>query len=116
MTSATETISAETRLHASRPSPDKVLVRFEGDWTTGAKLPPANPVLEEMGADVRSVAFDMAAVSGWDSSLLTLLLKVINRADELKIEIDREGLQEGVRKLLAYLEQHPEALLRGKSN
>ena len=74
MVEAAEAIPSESKVQTSRKEGDALLVRFEGDWTTGAKLPPADPVLAEMGSGVKSVAFDMQDVAGWDSSLLTFLL------------------------------------------
>ncbi len=47
------------------------------------------------------MAFDTAGLADWDSGLLTFLLQVIAAARDCGVEVDREGLPEGVRRLLA---------------
>ena len=47
------------------------------------------------------VIFETRVLAGWDSGLLTFLLAVLTRCTQLGVEVDRHGLPEGVRRLLA---------------
>jgi phospholipid/cholesterol/gamma-HCH transport system permease protein len=54
------------------------------------------------------VAFDTRGLSGWDSGLLTFLLKVFNRCLSAGIPISTEGLPQGAGRLLALAAAVPE--------
>jgi phospholipid/cholesterol/gamma-HCH transport system permease protein len=54
----------------------------------------------QSGPPVRRIAFDSQGVTGWDTGLLTFLTKVIDQATRDRIEVDREGLPSGVKRLL----------------
>src|SRR5213596_450003 len=80
-----------------------LLVRLSGAWTTAVRRPPSDEVGRRLESDPkpRRVAFDTAGLADWDSGLLTFLLQVIAAARDRGVEVDREGLPEGVRRLLA---------------
>ena len=80
-----------------------LLVRLSGAWTTAVRRPPSDEVGRRLESDPkpRRVAFDTAGLADWDSGLLTFLLQVIAAARDCGVEVDREGLPEGVRRLLA---------------
>src|SRR5204862_6177443 len=80
-----------------------LLVRLSGAWTTAVRRPPGDEVGRRLESDPkpRRVAFDTAGLADWDSGLLTFLLQVIAAARDRGVEVDREGLPEGVRRLLA---------------
>src|SRR5438034_943497 len=78
-----------------------LLVRLSGAWTTAVRRPPSDEVGRRLESDPkpRRVAFDTAGLADWDSGLLTFLLQVIAAARDCGVEVDREGLPEGVRRL-----------------
>jgi len=80
-----------------------LLVRLSGAWTTAVRRPPSDEVGRRLESDPkpRRVAFDTAGLADWDSGLLTFLLQVIAAARDRGVEVDREGLPEGLRRLLA---------------
>jgi len=84
-------------------SPDGLLlVRLMGDWKIGNPLPSADEVGRKLtaGAGVRRVGFDTSELKAWDSGLLTFLIKVRESCSQNKIQLEAEGLPEGVRELL----------------
>ena len=108
---------AETNLTASpcemsfsRPSDDTLLVRLSGSWKIQEGLPSAVAVQEQLesGPRVRQIAFDTGGIKDWDSGLLTFLTKVVSQSARNQIELDREGLPSGVRRLLDLAEAVPE--------
>ncbi len=73
-------------------------------------LPSAAAVQKQMdsGPRVRRIAFDTREIQAWDSGLLMFLSKVVAQSAQSQIELDREGLPCGVRRLLALAEKVPE--------
>ncbi len=97
-----ETMSAQCELSFARPTDDTLLVRLTGSWRIACGLPSATEVQEQIasGPQVQRITFDTHELTGWDSGLLTFLIKVINQSAQSNIKIDREGLPEGARRLL----------------
>ncbi len=46
------------------------------------------------------VAFDAQNLTGWESSLLTFLLTVIDSCQQVGVQVDRQGLPKGVNRLI----------------
>jgi phospholipid/cholesterol/gamma-HCH transport system permease protein len=90
-------------------APDQTLVmRLSGRWRLHGHLPSVADAEREIGSRPRRIAFDTTGLEGWDTSLLTFLIQVTAVGEQHKVEIDRAGLPEGVRKLLALAEAVPE--------
>jgi phospholipid/cholesterol/gamma-HCH transport system permease protein len=73
-------------------------------------LPSADELTKEIqsaGVPFR-LAFDAEGLEGWDSGLITFLLKVEAHAHESGIELDKGGLPQGVQRLLALATAVPE--------
>src|SRR2546428_4552107 len=84
--------------------PDGTLrVALAGDWKLARGIPAPVGVIQEIErAPLPSkVIFETRVLAGWDSGLLTFLLAVLTRCTQLGVEVDRHGLPEGVRRLLA---------------
>ena len=84
--------------------PDGTLrVALAGDWKLARGIPSAGGVLEEIERPPlpRRLVFETDVLAGWDSGLLTFLLAVLSRCRQLGVEVDRHGLPEGVKRLLA---------------
>jgi phospholipid/cholesterol/gamma-HCH transport system permease protein len=84
--------------------PDGTLrVALRGDWKAARGISAAGGVLEEIERSPRPqmVVFETEVLAGWDSGLLTFLLTVVSRCRQLGVQVDRGGLPDGVRRLLA---------------
>src|SRR3954467_1071485 len=84
--------------------PDGTLcVALAGDWKLAGGIPAPVGVIEEIERSPlpSRVIFETSVLAGWDSGLLTFLLTVLTRCTQLGVEVDRHGLPEGVRRLLA---------------
>jgi len=84
--------------------PDGTLrVALGGTWTLARGIPAPKALTEEIERPSlpRRVIFETGVLDGWDSGLLTFLSSVLSRCTELGVEVDRQGLPEGVRRLLA---------------
>jgi phospholipid/cholesterol/gamma-HCH transport system permease protein len=102
METATENATKACELSFDRQAGDTLLVRLQGDWTVRQKLPSAEEVGKQVESDhaIRQIAFDAAALSGWDSGLLSFLTNIINQCAENNITVNQQGLSEGIQKLL----------------
>jgi len=88
---------------------DTLVVQLSGAWRTQKNAVSAIPVLKALEAyHVRCVRFDAKALSSWDSSVLMFLMKVTELCRQQEIVTDREGLPDGIRRLLELAEIVPE--------
>ncbi len=78
------------------------MIAFSGAWRLGNNLPPLERVSAEIERPpkVEALSFDTTGLSEWDSGLLILLIKIIDRCARIGIRIDRTGLPKGVERLL----------------
>jgi phospholipid/cholesterol/gamma-HCH transport system permease protein len=105
-----ESMAAPCELSFSRPSDGTLLVRLAGTWEIGQALPSADDVQREAESSppVRRIAFDAKELSGWDSGLITFLIKVLDHSSSRRIDTDQAGLPGGVQRLLALAGAVPE--------
>jgi phospholipid/cholesterol/gamma-HCH transport system permease protein len=105
-----ETESEQCEIVFSLLLEDTLLVRLLGKWKTGNRLPPASEVRKQTGAapGVRSVIFDTQELTGWDSGLLTFLIKVARECSRKNIHVEKDGLPQGVQRLLILASAVPE--------
>jgi len=97
-------------LSVTTPAADRLLVKLSGDWRITEPLPSASDVekLFESAKGARRVAFDAKDLGKWDSGLLTFLIKIFEACSKSKIEVDKDGLPEGVRRLIDLATAVPE--------
>jgi phospholipid/cholesterol/gamma-HCH transport system permease protein len=102
--------NASTQLSFSRPASDTLQISLAGAWEMQAGVPRVDAVQEAIESEPRprQVSFDTGALRGWDSGLLTFLVKVGELCAERGIKADRAGLPDGVRRLLDLAEAVPE--------
>ncbi len=81
-----------------------------GDWKLTNGLPSVAGVLDELGRGEKAqlVGFDTDRLAGWDSGLLTFLVKILEQCAARAITVDQGGLPEGVRRILALATAVPE--------
>ncbi len=77
-------------------------IRFHGAWVIGEPFPSVESVLKrgESGGKTRRVVFGSDDLSRWDSSFLIFLDKLEKFLQSSGLQVDREGLPEGARRLL----------------
>ncbi|MGD9240637.1 MAG: ABC transporter permease [Desulfobacterales bacterium] len=99
---AKEDIIAPGELSFDRKEDNTLLIRLKGSWTIGEKLPSVGEVQSHVKSDtgLKEIAFDARELTGWDSGLLSFLIKIINQSANRNITVKKEGLPEGVRKLI----------------
>ena len=102
MDAAKKEMPTRCELGFSQPTDDTLLIRLAGSWKIGNVLPSASEVQKqlEFKPQITHLTFDTQELTDWDSGLLTFLIKVIDQCSRSSIVIDREGLPQGVRRLL----------------
>jgi phospholipid/cholesterol/gamma-HCH transport system permease protein len=92
------------------PLQDAALIRLSGDWKMGEHLPSAEEIQKRLSSktQVKRVAFDTRKMAGWDSTLLTFLLKINAFCTQKDIATDKKGLPPGVQRLIALATAVPE--------
>jgi phospholipid/cholesterol/gamma-HCH transport system permease protein len=102
--------AAPGEMSFSRPTEDTLLVRLAGDWTIKQELPGVEEVQKQAdsGPPLQRIAFDTQDIGRWDSGLITFLIKVFDQFSSRQIDTNREGLPEGVRRLLDLAAAVPE--------
>ncbi|WP_045223115.1 ABC transporter permease [Desulfonatronum thioautotrophicum] len=84
-------------------SGETLAVGLSGDWRLEQGLPSAEPLLQAIDArqPSRGVVLEDRGISGWDSGLLTFLIKIVEHGSTSGIQVSADALPEGVRRLLA---------------
>jgi len=97
------------RLTVTRDVDDVLVVQLAGSWQLESGLPSSSDLERGLvGPEPTGIAFDTRELGSWDSAILTFLVSVSRLARERGIEVDRSGLPEGLRRLLALAEAVPE--------
>jgi phospholipid/cholesterol/gamma-HCH transport system permease protein len=97
-------------LSVATSAADTLLVKLWGDWKITEELPSASEVQNalESAKAIRSITFDTKNLGGWDSGLLTFLIKLFEACSTAKIGVVKDGLPEGVRRLINLATAVPE--------
>ncbi len=109
---------SQTTIEVASSADGRASIRLAGVWSIREALPEPEAAareVEDLGA--KTVTFDAGAIERWDSGLLVFLLRLEHLLKEKHVDLDREGLPEGVRQMLALAEVVPEREgARGKDN
>jgi len=82
---------------------------FEGDWSIQRDSADAESSLQRLQDEkITAMVFDGRELGGWDSALLTFLLRILERCRGRNISVDTGGLPSGVQRLLKLATAIPE--------
>ena len=97
-------------LSIATPASDTLLLKLSGDWKITEALPSTSDVEKSLDSakGVRRLAFDTKDLGAWDSGLLTSLIKIFEACSNAKIEVVKDDLPEGVRRLIDLATAVPE--------
>jgi phospholipid/cholesterol/gamma-HCH transport system permease protein len=88
-----------------------VEVRLAGPWRLGRGLPTTDRLEHALAGPPAAsrVVFDARDLSGWDSSLVVFLERVLERCRRRGVAVDRAALPDGLKRLLTLAEARPGA-------
>jgi phospholipid/cholesterol/gamma-HCH transport system permease protein len=101
-------VEAGRKLALRRNGEDGLEVALAGRWRLDEALPAPGVLEAQFGTVLRRLTFDARGLEDWDSGLLTFLAGVLKSCAARGIVVDRSGLPEGVRSLLAMAAAVPE--------
>jgi phospholipid/cholesterol/gamma-HCH transport system permease protein len=86
------------------------VVRFSGNWELAQPLPSASELEERLssGGKASRLRFETDNLGSWDTGLLTFLKKVIDASSRNQIQVDKQGLPAGARRILDLASAVPE--------
>jgi phospholipid/cholesterol/gamma-HCH transport system permease protein len=107
---AVEARRSAAELSFDRARDGVLTIRVAGSWQLRRGIPSALAAEREISRSPapRRVAFDAQHLEHWDSSLVNFLTRVEELCRSRRIEIEREGLPEGLQRLAALAEAVPE--------
>ena len=108
--SITEGGAQNGEISSDRQGKDTLRLQLKGSWKIGARFPSADVVEKQIDSSggIRRIGFNSDKLTGWDSGLLTFLLKISDYCSKNNIEFDKDGLPEGVIRLIALATAVPE--------
>ena len=108
--SVTEDTAPTGDISTDRQGKDTLCLRLKGSWKIGARFPSVDDVQKQIASsgDLRRIGFNTDNLTGWDSGLLTFLIKISDYCSKNNIDFDRDGLPEGVGRLIALATAVPE--------
>jgi phospholipid/cholesterol/gamma-HCH transport system permease protein len=98
----TDAVPARAGLSLAEPEPGVLEVQLSGDFRGLARLPSPEEAEERIRTDssLHSVRFDSGSLAGWNSGLLTGLVRIVRAARDRDLPVDESGLPDGARKLI----------------
>ena len=98
------------RATLSRLNDDTLQIVLDGPWKVSSALPSAEEVLRQIRSTpgLRRVSFDSKGLTEWDSGLLAFLARIVKDCTATALTVEKEGLPEGVRRLLDLASAVPE--------
>ena len=90
-------------ISSDRQDKETLRLRLKGSWKIGARFPSVDDVQKRIASagGIRRIGFNTDDLTGWDSGLLTFLIKINDYCSKNNIEFDKGGLPEGVGRLIA---------------
>ena len=91
-------------------SENEWIVRLSGNWELNQPLPPAEELENRLGSGTKvgRLRFETDSLGSWDTGLLTFLQKVIDASSRNQIQVDKQGLPPGARRILDLASAVPE--------
>lgn len=110
MSERTVMLEQKAELTLLRPLDATLIVRLSGEWKLGRQLQQGEKFRREIesAGTVSRITFDTQAMTGWDSGLITFLMRIIEIGSEMNIPVMQDGLPSGVQRILALASAVPE--------
>ncbi|MES9817738.1 MAG: ABC transporter permease [Candidatus Thiodiazotropha sp.] len=101
---------SDESLTISYPSESRAVLSFRGSWTLRDVRFEWQGVIQELTdhRGLEAISLDTGQLVRWDSQFLSLVLHLHDYAHQRDLQLDTEGLPEGVRRLLKLAQDVPE--------
>lgn len=96
-------------LSITGPDDGVLILRLSGSWRLADDIPPTAQVRQQVESGATSrLRFDTSGLEAWDTGLLTWLRGVLQDCAARQVAAERDGLPDGVKRLIALSEAVPE--------
>lgn len=111
---AAETNITKELLSFSRIDADTLVVRLSGAWRLRRGMPSVDAVALEFAAPTppHRVVFEVSALSRWDSSLVSFVVRLNELCRDRRVPTDLSGLPPGLQRIVTLAETVPETKAR----
>lgn len=85
-------------------------LHFSGDWRFASGIPDIELLFNKLSetADCQKLQFNSENLGNWDTGLMTFLISLLDKCQQLQVHVDKSGLPDGVQKLLTLASSVPE--------
>lgn len=102
-------MNTKPALSVDRPDQGTFVISLAGNWQKNMDLPDVHELINKLESEkVRTVRISSTGLTGWDSNLLTFLIKVKEWCIGKNFEYQGDDLPEGARRLLTLASAVPE--------
>ena len=103
-------MTTQCEIKFTKPEAKKLLLHLSGDWKLENNIPDVSDVEKELqpGSGIQCISFCTSEVTGWDSGILTFLIKINDYCSKNNIRSEIDGLPRGVQRLLSLASAVPE--------
>ncbi len=110
MSLSQHTVAESPKINLFRSEENSLTIGLEGSWRISHGLHSLQELEQEVESapGLRLIVFDSEKLTEWDSNLVTFVLKVMDYGSGKNIEVVKDGLPDGVVKLLALATAVPE--------
>jgi len=107
---STRSVARQPELSTRRGPDSTLIVELKGLWRLDGTAPTFDSLAPRLAAehDLRRVAFDTSGLLGWDSSVVSFLVRTSEMLRVRGLTEDRGGLPSGLARLVALAEAVPE--------
>ncbi len=101
---------AQKALFTPELTGDRLVLHLSGVWKLGNGIPDIKDIEKSATAETgcKSLSFDTSKVNGWDSGLMTFLIKVLRFCQANGYRFDQDSLPEDLSRLLTLSQAVPE--------
>lgn len=101
--------ASPTAIEVAAGANGRAVVSLAGAWSIQQSLPePEGAAGRILGLGPSAVAFETGGITRWDSGLLVFLIRLEEILRGQEVPVERDGLPDGVRRMLALAEAVPE--------
>ena len=96
-------MTTQCEIKFTNPEAKKLLLQLSGNWKLENNIPDVSAVEKELQSNsgIQCISFCTSEVTGWDSGILTFLIKILDYCSKNNIRSETDGLPQGVQRLLS---------------
>ncbi len=109
--SAQDAANPDATIELANPDTVTLDIVLKGSWRLQDRIPAVEPVVKKISSSpqLQHISFSSSDITAWDSGLLVFLSRLIRSCQDMKLNVNTDGLPGGIRKLLDLAASSPQA-------